>query len=562
MNRALTLATALGASLLAACSAPGPLLGTDATGACAALAGTSISAATIGLAQGIASGPATIDSAVLKAPAGLTVAERGPTPAATITPAAPEYCQVLGRIAPLDPRAPFIHFQVNLPTRWNGRSVQYGGGGFNGVLINALGLVPAAPFDQPAPLAQGFVTVGTDSGHQNKPNEPPQTFALNDEALVNFAHASYKKVREVSVELMKRAYGRAPQKLYFVGSSEGGREGLTMAQRYPESFDGIFSRVPVIHWTGLQHAGLRDGLATMGEGWMRPAQTKLVHDAVLAACDAADGLADGVVADPVGCRQRFDVTRLRCAGTPSDTCLTEPQVRAVQTLHSPYRFDFDLSHGLREYPGRGPSGENTTSYGPTGGWSAWWLGGAPPAMPPAPNNGITWVYGAGAIQYFYARNPNFDLNRYRPADHMPRIREVSALMDSTDPDLSAFHARGGKLLLLENMGDYAQSPYVGIGYFESVKKRMGAATVDSFFHLYAAPGVDHVGTGAPALVDMLAALGDWVERGRAPSGLTLTEQSAKPPFGAIRTRPLCRWPQLPRYQGGDVNLATSFRCMS
>jgi len=325
---AVTVALGAGA-LLAACSNPGALRAADAAAGCATLT-SAIDGAKIGLP----SGGATIDSATLVAPSALAVAERGPTPAATITPAAPEYCKVLGRIAPVDPKAPPILFQVNLPTTWNGRSVQYGGGGFNGVLITGLGLVPAAPYDRPSPLAQGFVTVGTDSGHQNQPGQPPQTFALNDEALVNFAHASYKKVRDVSVELMTRAYGRRPQKLYFVGSSEGGREGLTMAQRYPADFDGIFSRVPVIHWTGLQHAGLRDGFATMGEGWIRPPQIKLVHDAVLAACDATDGLADGIVSDPVDCRQRFDVTRLQCSGAASDACLSEPQVRAVRRFEA------------------------------------------------------------------------------------------------------------------------------------------------------------------------------------------------------------------------------------
>ena len=350
------------------------------------------------------------------APSALSVAERGPTPAATITPAAPQYCKVLGRIAPVDPKAPPIQFQVNLPMQWNGRSVQFGGGGFNGVLITGLTLLPAAPYEKPSPLAQGFVTVGTDSGHQNQPNQPPQVFALNDEALLNFAHASYKKVRDVSVELMKRAYGRAPDKLYFAGSSEGGREGLTMAQRYPNDFDGIFSRVPVIHWTGLQHAGLRDGFATMGDAWIRPPQVKLVHDAVLAACDAADGVADGIVSDPAGCRRRFDVTRLRCSGAPSDSCLSEAQVRAVQALHSPLRLDVELANGLREYPGRGPSGENLTSFGPTGGWTAWWLGATAPALPPQPNNSIAWFYGAGAIQYFYARDPSVDLRTYRIGD--------------------------------------------------------------------------------------------------------------------------------------------------
>ncbi|HSW24106.1 MAG TPA: tannase/feruloyl esterase family alpha/beta hydrolase, partial [Burkholderiaceae bacterium] len=269
--RTLALPILTSALMLASCANPGALrAGGDVAAGCASLA-TAVDAARIGLP----SSGATIDSATLVAASALSVAERGPTPAATITPAAPQHCKVLGRIAPVDAKAPPILFQLNLPTQWNGRSLQYGGGGFNGVLISGLGLLPAAPFDKPSPLAQGFVTVGTDSGHQNQPGQPPQAFALNDEALLNFAHASYKKVRDVSVELMKRAYGRGPDKLYFVGSSEGGREGLTMAQRYPNDFDGVFSRVPVIHWTGLQHAGLRDGFATMGEGWIRPPQVKL-----------------------------------------------------------------------------------------------------------------------------------------------------------------------------------------------------------------------------------------------------------------------------------------------
>ncbi len=559
MKTRLTFAAAaavLVAALHGCASAPAALAGADLKAGCASLTGLTLAANALGLPSGVT----LVDSAVLIAAAPMAVAERGPTPAATITPATPEFCKVLGHIAPVDPAAPKIQFQVNLPTRWNGRSVQFGGGGFNGVLITGLGLVPASRFETPAPLAQGYVTVDTDSGHQNQPNQPPQTFALNDEALLNFAHASYKKVREVSVQLMQRAYGRAPDKLYFVGSSEGGREGLTMAQRYPEAFDGIFSRVPVIHWTGLQHVGLRDGLASVGDGWLRPAQVKLVHDAVLVACDASDGLADGVVSDPVGCKQRFDVTRLRCTAGASDACLTEPQIKAVQTLHSAYRFDIDLANGVRDYPGRGPSGENTTSFGPTGGWTAWWLGQAAPAFPPAPNNGIAWFYGGGAIQYFYARNPQLDLRSYRVADYVERVRAVSALMDSTNPDLSAFHARGGKLLILENMADYAQSPYAGIGYVETVRQRMGAEKVAQFMRLYTAPGVDHVGTGAPGNVDMLAAVADWVERGKAPTGLTLADQSAKPPFAVQRARPLCEWPMWPRYQGGDASAPGSFTC--
>jgi hypothetical protein len=559
-----TVLAALGALLLSACMTTAPqkpsdTLGSDPAGTCAAM-----TAQVAASAIGIPSGAATMESATLAPETALAVAERGPTPHARITPHTPTFCRVLGRIAPLDPNAPPIRFEINLPLKWNGRTVQYGGGGFNGTLITGLALIPAARFDQPSPLALGYVTYGTDSGHQAAQGQPPQDFALNDEALVNFAHASYKKVRDVAVAVVQRAYGRKPVKLYFVGSSEGGREGLTMAQRYPQDFDGIFSRVPVINWTGLQHAGTRNGIASMDDGWLRPGQVKLVHDAVLTACDASDGLTDGIVSDAAGCRKRFDVTKLQCAGatsgTASDVCLSEAQVRAVRTLHSNYRFSFPLANGLQEYPGYGLSGEATPAFGPTGGWSAWWLGGAAPVLPPQPNNGIAWIYGSGAIQYFYARDPKFDVRRYKPEDFAARVREISALMDSTNADLSAFNARGGKLLMLENMADYAQSPYAGIGYYESVVARMGKATVEQFMRLYTAPGVDHVGSGAPANVDMLSTLVDWVERGRAPGALQIVEQTVQAPFTVTKARPLCSWPLWPRYNGGDPTQASSFEC--
>ena len=486
----------------------------------------------------------------------MSVPEAGPP-----VPAMPSHCRVVGEIAPLDTTAPPIRFQVNLPVDWNGRAVQYGGGGFNGVLITGLSFPPAARPDAAAPLARGYVTYGTDSGHQNAPGVPLQAFSLNDEALANFAHASYKKVKEVAVALIRLRYRRAPEQVYFVGSSEGGREGLTMAQRYPQDFDGIFARVPVINWTALQHAGTRNGLAQMGEGWLRPAQVKLVHDAVLAACDASDGLADGIVSDYRGCRERFDVAKLRCAaGQPADSCLSEAQVRAVQSLHSPYAFEFALANGVRSYPAWGLGGENTAGNFPVGGWRAWFTGDSPPVSPPAPNNSRGWQYGSGAIQYFYARDGKYDLRKYDPARFRERIQQVSELMDSTDPDLSAFRAHGGKLIIVEHMADYAQSPYAGIDYWQSVVSKLGQATVDQFARLYVAPGVDHVGTGAPANIDMLSVLADWVERGRAPGDLEVVSQERVPPFSVIASRPLCRWPAYPHYTGGAQNRARSFEC--
>jgi feruloyl esterase len=232
----------------------------------------------------------------------------------------------------------------------------------------------------------------------------------------------------------------------------------------------------------------------------------------------------------------------------------------VQTLHSSYRVPFPLANGVAEYPGYPVAGEDTAAFGPTGGWRAWWLGGKPPAQPPVPGNAIAWTYGSGAVSHFYARDAKADPRAVDPASVRQRMLEVSRMMDATDPDLSAFHARGGKLILLENMADYAQSPYAGVRYYESVLERLGTDKVRQFLRLYTAPGVDHVGTGAPGLVDMLQALAGWVERGVAPRGLELIEQEAKPPFAVRRARPLCEWPRWPRYRGGDPASAASFQC--
>ena len=506
----------------------------------------------------------TIESATLIAPTPLMLRPKlpfsPPPPEIAIAPALPEHCQVIGAIAPADPKAPRIRFQVNLPTQWNGNSLQYGGGGFNGVLINGLSLTPSARPDRPGPLARGYVTYGTDSGHQNAPGVPLQAFALNDEALVNFAHASYKKVRDVAVDLMKRRYGQAPRKLYFFGSSEGGREGITMAQRYPADFDGIFSRVPVINWVALQVAGTRAGVAQFGEGWLSPDKVKLVHDAVAAACDARDGLADGIVSDYEDCLRVFDVSNLRCTAGPAAGCLTEPQVKAVQALHTPLQLNYTLANGVRGYPAWGRGGENMPGSGPVGGWPSWQTGSAPPTIPPGPSSSRAWLYGSGAIQYFIARDPTYDPRRFNPDEFVGRMRAVSALMDSTNPDLTAFAARGGRLIISEHMADYAQSPYAGIEYYKSVVERMGQSAADGFLRLYVTPGADHMGIGAPSAVDMVNVLSDWVEKGTAPGDLVQSTHELKPPFAATAARPMCRYPAFPRYRGGDAGRAESFEC--
>jgi hypothetical protein len=526
--------------------------------ACAKLKET-IPAANIGLP----SGGAAIESAELVPPTPLASAQLpfGPLPPyLAVTPATPEYCKVIGAIAPVDPKAPPIRFQVNLPTSWNGSSVQFGGGGFNGVLITGLGLPPLARADQSSPLAQGFVTYGTDSGHQIAAGVPLQAFALNDEALTNFAYAAYKKVRDAAVALMQRHYGRPPAQLYFIGFSEGGREGLTMAQRFSSDFNGILSGVPVINWVGLQLAGTRAGAAQFGGGWLGPEKVKLVGEAVLTACDRLDGLADGIVSNYEGCKQVFDETRLACRQDGESNCLSEAQLNVVRLVHSPLELSFTLANGVHSYPGWGHGGEAATGTGPVGGWVSWQTGTGAPTLPPGPTSSRAWLYGSGATQYFFARDPNFDAAKFDPAQFTDRLKEVSALMDSTNPDLSAFSARGGKLIIYENMADYAQSPYAGIDYYKSAVAKMGTASTDNFLRLYVTPGADHMGSGAPASVDLLKALTAWVEKGSAPGELVEVAQETKPPFAVVAARPMCRYPAYPHYQGGDANKAESFQC--
>jgi feruloyl esterase len=486
-----------------------------------------------------------------------------------VTPATPEFCKVIGTIAPLDPSAPVITFELNLPTAWNGKALQYGGGGFNGTLVTALGPALDAPPGAPTPLAQGYLTFGTDSGHQASSLPEPQAFALNDEALQNFAYGAYKKVRDVAVEVATLRYGRRPARLYYMGTSEGGREGLTMAQRFPTDYDGIISRVPVINWTALQHAGHRSGLTQQRGGWLNPSKVTLVGRSILQACDALDGLSDGIVSNYLACGSAFKAEALRCpTGTDEgDICLSNPQVAALDAVHAPFEFSFDLENGVRAYPGFGYGGEAQA-----GGFPQWVTGGRAAVFPASTGGaalGQQWSFGNAVIRYFVLRNSQADPFAYAPEQHSDRVRQISALMDSTNPDLSAFARRGGKIIVKEHMADYAQSPFAGIRYYQSVVAKMGQVAVDQFMRLYVTPGVNHGGAGVSSITgepvpqydDLLDALDGWVERKAPPGDLVQTSVDPSPPSAVTASRPMCRFPAFPRYRGsGDPKKATSFTC--
>jgi len=566
-------AAVLAAIALVACGGdddapPVALQQTPAT--CSALGGTTIAAASIGepttgavvtSATYVAATPDTLNAAGTAVIQGL-----------------PDYCRLLVDIKPVDATAPTIKSQVNLPTTWNGKKLQLGGGGFNGTLVTGLGALHNAGPETPLPLARGYLTAGTDSGHQTATGVEPQAFALNAEALANFAYASYKKTHDVAVQLALAYYGKAPTRSYYSGGSEGGREGMTMAQRYPSDFDAILAVDPVMNFSALQSAGNQAGGANqVGAAWLGN-KINLVQATVAGACDNLDGIVDGVVSNYLGCKAAADaaLAAIICPGgtDTGPTCLSTAQLAAVNALHSPYTFSFPLANGMTSYAGWGYGGEALP-----GNWASWVTGSVPPTFTAAPNiAGMSNIFsfGNGYVRYFIAQDPNFNPIGYNPAAFQARVQAVSAMMDATNPDLGPYFGRGGKLILKEDLADYAQSPYTGLNYYDAVVAKLGAPTATASFKAYVAPGLSHTSNGIaagtanapsygiPGRVDWLTVLENWSEKGTAPpSQLTLTLNQPLPPYTATASKPLCAYPQYPRFVGTSAatgNLASSYVC--
>jgi len=531
--------------------------------ACPGLVGLSVAPSAIGLPSGAARiGSAAFVQAVAQSVTGNAS-----------TPATPDHCRLLGTIAPVDPAAQLINFQLNLPIAWNGKVVQYGGGGYNGTLVTGLApLRDAAPGD-PLPMMRGYATLGTDSGHQAStfaPNAIGQ-FGLNDEMLANYGYASYKKVRDVAVGVMRSYYGKAPERIYYFGGSEGGREGLTMAQRFPDDYDGVVSVVPVVQLSMLFQSYVPHTRPQFGGGWLSPAKVSALARFVSNACDGLDGLADGVVNNYLACPAKVDLQALRCAGgtDTGDACLSDAQIATVESVHSPYRFAFALANGLESYP-QWLYGNETTPDPGNATMVRWVTGAAPPTPEVTADTAAQhWLYGANFVRFFVARDPNFDVRTYDPNNFRARVQQVSQLIDSSDPDLSRFFARGGKLIVRENMADLAQSPLAGINYFQAVLAKSGATAMERSARLYVSPASTHTGpatsvtdgSAVPTMVDLLDPLDRWVSSGAAPAdALVQTLNRPLPPFSVEASRPMCRYPNYPRYTGGDRRQASSYAC--
>lgn len=520
--------------------------------ACAGLTGLKIAPGELGLPNG---GVAIASAVMATVPADPLVPET-----------TREYCKVLGAVLPVDPAAPPVNFQVNLPTAWNGKAIQYGGGGSNGVLITGLNPLRDARAETPVPVARGFATWGTDAGHDNRKLADPREFALNDESLMNMAYGAYKKTRDVGVRIATAYYGKAPRKTYFFGGSEGGREALLMAQRFPQDFDGVVSAVPIVNYAGANLVRIRLAQLQRNGGWISPAKVKLIHEAVVAACDKLDGLADGVIGAYEKCGTVFDVRALRCAGgvDAGDTCLSDAQIEADLLLRRPFRYPVPFRNGLTSFPGWNYGGEDQP-----GGLVDTLTGREPPQFPitTRKSQALGWVNSDSAARYVFARDPAYDSLSFNAEAHAKRIREISEMFDATDPDMTAFLERGGKIVLKGNGADYQRSLLQETEYYKSVVAKMGQARADRFIRFYVTPGINHGGNGrlagggaVPAKVDLLAILDDWVETGNPPGAQVQVAQERQAPFRVTASRPMCRYPLTPRYTGGDPAVASSFVC--
>ncbi|HTY93549.1 MAG TPA: DUF6351 family protein [Steroidobacteraceae bacterium] len=449
----------------------------------------------------------------------------------------PPYCRVDGVIGArtgAGGKAYGIRFAVAMPTTWNGRLLYQGGGGLNGSVQTPAGATAAG--DAPA-LARGFAVVTSDSGHEGAVFDA--SFLADQQAALDFLYQSIGKVMAVARPLVAANYGNAVSRSYFVGCSTGGREAMIAAQRYPDVFDGIVAGSPAMRtnysnlatsWitTQLNAAAPRDaqGRPITAQA-LSATDRKLVIDGLLQACDALDGVRDGMIFDTRHCG--FDPRTLQCKGPKNDGCLTAVQVTAIKRAFAGPK----SASGRQVYPGF-PYDTGIGFKGP--GIPGLLSGGLNPEGP-SPTATTMDVDAAAA-----------------------RAHDAREMAGDTDAwtNLSSFTAHGGKLIFYHGMSDPWFSALETVRYYESLGADNGPGPVAAWSRLFLVPGMGHCGGGEAALdhFDMVSAIVDWVEQGRPPEQVIATG-SAFPG----RSRPLCPYPLHAQYNGsGDTQAAANFSC--
>jgi hypothetical protein len=487
-----------------------------------------------------------------------------------------------------------VNFRVLLPASWSHRAMQSGGGGMNGTITVREGNNPM--------LNKGFAMYGSDSGHQasgmggpgGMQNKPLATgpssgdeWTLNEEAIRNLGYMQMKKTHDAAMVIIERVYGKQPDYNYYIGGSQGGREGLMVAQRYPADYDGIISDVPIVGFSSLM---LAPELIRIQEkpaaNWVTPVKTKAVRSEFLRQCDNLDGLADGVINNYLASRAIFDVTdgigpadpwallRAPEGGVPNsnDTAtLTDGQIKTLELSYSPYKFSTPLANRVKSFGMWLPTTE-PDGFGMITGTRYKGQEGAGENAPMHTSLGVLGV--TGFLMQDTKANP---LDYVEGGALNKRREEISEWLDATNPDLSAFYKHKGKIIVTIGTMDNVASSGAQLDYYQSLINKMGQKKLDNFARLFVVPQAGHGlsgksykvnGEGKPVAqrnipspnsndkIDMIIA---WVEKNQAPPKTLVVDEK-----GRISTKPegkgylLCSYPYYPRYVGGPAEQVSSY----
>jgi hypothetical protein len=458
----------------------------------------------------------------------------------------PAFCRVAGVMRPSSDSK--IRFEVWLPENWNGRLLGAGNGGFAGEIS----------YDQLSSyLKRGFAVAGSDTGHQANGTDATWAYG-HPEKVKDFGWRAVHLTAERAKQIIQSYYGKNQQKAYFDSCSDGGREALMEAQRFPDDYDGILAGAPAYAWSTLLASGV-SALQTLGDprAYISAMKLPAIQKAVLDACDAVDGVKDGVINDPNQCH--FDPQVLLCKGEESLECLTQPQVDALKSLYG----------GAKDKSG------HAFGYGFSMGdelaWKPWITGDDP-------ESSAFSSFVRNDFRYIVTGDPRWN-GLTADVDAMLKLsrEKTAADLDSTNPDLSKFAARGGKLILYHGWNDPAISPGYTIAYYKQVQHTMGADKLQSFTRLYLQPGMEHCygGPGPTAFgqfgietakgpkYGLFDSLQNWVEKGAPDDDLVATKYApgADGAQKVLMTRPMCAYPEIPKYKGsGDTNDAANFTC--
>ncbi|GAA0549992.1 feruloyl esterase [Rhizomicrobium palustre] len=419
-----------------------------------------------------------------------------------------------------------IKVEVWLPDIWNQRFEAVGNGGLTGG-INFPSMADV--------MRSGFATASTDTGHETPTGFFDSSWVKgHPDRVENFGHRAHHLMAMNAKKIIAAYYGTGPKKSYYTGCSSGGWQGLTEAQRYPEDYDGIVAGAPAINFVRLQ----ANAFALAWRARQIPnsdipyAKLSLIAKAQIAQCDAQDGVKDGFITDPRQCK--FDWSKLLCKKDGGTECLTKAQIARAKTLYGPQR----TPKAQKLYPGK-PLGILANA----------------PVEYPAGSDPLETLMLPQALK----EKPKWTATSFDPDRDLPALgKELGPILNSTNPDLSAFKARGGKLIMYHGWADNVLSPYNSIDYAANVTKKTPGA--ENFLRLFMVPSMGHCGGGeGPNSFDSNSAIVNWVEKSEAPDVLIATHTGAD--GGVTMTRPLCAEPKVAVYKGeGSTNDAANFIC--